>query len=839
MNETSAFMRTESKMFPVLQSARLTGHVTDLVAYLLVEHRYRNVSDEEIEINYTFPTPPEAVLTSVTLDLNGKILKGLIKPKKAAEATYETAIEDGNSAVLVERAGPGLYSSTLGNLLPSEEATISYEWILPVRVQQGRAQISIPTTIKNRFGNPQIDGHLKAHQTTEQNSLVEYPFTVEIDFDAHSSKARISAPEHETAEIETSESTNATCKKLLINDDAFLDRNLYIVFDELPALVKTTRIETPEDIFLHATFPTPESCKTNPVSVKILIDCSGSMQDEDAIDQAKKAAKTLVKNLRKGDYASVSSFGSKAFHPFPRMLELNKTSAAKLSEEIGFLSANLGGTQLETALIETLRKVETPEQAPPCSILLITDGASWAHRRIIRAAINAGHRIFCIGVGDNPAESLLFELGTYTRGGYTMLAQGASLELAVSGMLSRMREAGAIKATVSWGEPSTTWLSSTPPASVYSLEQLHIFGRTPKHLLEGTESVDKLFLTYSNNDEEINSQHHQVIVAEDPRIQGLTKLAAAVELMSATEAQAIDLALRYQLVSEHTSLVIVHERELDNKAVGLPEPVQIKQMTSIRAPRSSGRIARSMSIPSYRTGDEVSALNSVHESPAIWRQPRSDNADSSMESLDSLDIPAFLRKSTDDEGLAKKTSSSDTLNSSPLSRKPTSFGLFKQLMLALMQRTSLDKVKTYERAMKSNEALEGVLKLYAQKTSPEVTSPYKVLEEFNTIAQTKTSFEDALSQLVSKVILPNELLAGILRVSNVPAAAPLAALLLLMSQKIGRANSPLSLETLEFLRNGLEQVTTTSQRQRLTEVIEAKLNPLNAELWPDLASDLA
>ena len=74
MNETSAFMRTESKMFPVLQSARLTGHVTDLVAYLLVEHRYRNVSDEEIEINYTFPTPPEAVLTSVTLDLNGKIL---------------------------------------------------------------------------------------------------------------------------------------------------------------------------------------------------------------------------------------------------------------------------------------------------------------------------------------------------------------------------------------------------------------------------------------------------------------------------------------------------------------------------------------------------------------------------------------------------------------------------------------------------------------------------------------------------------------------------------------------------------------------------------------------
>ena len=137
MKELTASIRCDSHVSPVLQSARLIGKVKNLVAHMAIEHRYRNATDEELEIHYTFPIPAEAVLTEIALTLNGKTLKGLVKAKKTAEKDYDAAIEDGDSAVLVERAGPGLYSATLGNLLPAEEATLRYEWVMPIQSRGG------------------------------------------------------------------------------------------------------------------------------------------------------------------------------------------------------------------------------------------------------------------------------------------------------------------------------------------------------------------------------------------------------------------------------------------------------------------------------------------------------------------------------------------------------------------------------------------------------------------------------------------------------------------------------------------------------------------------------
>ena len=50
-------------------------------------------------------------------EIAGKKLSGTVVEKKQAERDYEDAITDGNSAVMLQEAGPGLYTASLGNLM--------------------------------------------------------------------------------------------------------------------------------------------------------------------------------------------------------------------------------------------------------------------------------------------------------------------------------------------------------------------------------------------------------------------------------------------------------------------------------------------------------------------------------------------------------------------------------------------------------------------------------------------------------------------------------------------------------------------------------------------------
>lgn len=832
MKELTASIRCDSHVSPVLQSARLIGKVKNLVAHMAIEHRYRNATDEELEIHYTFPIPAEAVLTEIALTLNGKTLKGLVKAKKTAEKDYDAAIEDGDSAVLVERAGPGLYSATLGNLLPAEEATLRYEWVMPIQSRGGRAQLAIPTSIKNRYGNPQVEGKLSPHQIPTQSALVEYPFVVQIDFDAHSAQARISAPEHDSAQVYSHLEAGEATKQLVINGDAFLDRNLYVILEDLPDHTVATRIETKDDIFLCATLPTPKLSSQNPVAIKLLIDCSGSMDDENAIGHAKKAAISLIRLLRKEDFASVSSFGGKAFHPFPTMLPLSSDSEKLLKEEVKLLSANLGGTELESALIETIRKVNAPEIAPASCILLITDGASWAHRRVVRAAVKAGQRIFCIGVGDNPAESLLCEIALNTGGAYALLAQGDSLEKTMTDMLKRMRESGGLRVDVRWGNKAISWLSVGAKSPMYSNEQLHVYGRVSRHSYESLDELNQVSISFNNDKDVLTSYSLLLEESEGLNANAVAKLAASKELLQETEGQALELALRYQLISEQTSLVIVHERDLDKKALGIPEPVVVDHMTS-------GRFARCMSlssVPSYRIGDD-DLSDSVHESPALWRHAsRSVNAPKfSIENFDDFEVPAFLRKSTEDIDVGQSPSGLGALKESLGTRsKFAPMEFMVRIMHAIINRTRLDVPGRESIPLESEQALEKIRAVMVERTTQGVSAPISVLERFSLIAKSSILFEDALVELVAQVEFPSDLLAAILRIGNFPASVPLAILLLRMNEKLSAGGGPLSKEAICLLNEGIEQNVTPHECEAVSKEILRLIAGATANRWPEV-----
>ncbi len=140
-----------------------------------------------------------------------------------------------------------------------------------------------------------------------------------------------------------------------------------------------------------------------PVAVKLLVDCSGSMAG-DSIASAKQALHKVLEQLDPGDRFTLSRFGSQVGHSRPRLANADENATRSAADTISKLDADMGGTEMEKALLSTFA-LGTGEE--PADVLLITDGEIWKTETLVEVARRSSHRIFAVGVGSSPAESLL------------------------------------------------------------------------------------------------------------------------------------------------------------------------------------------------------------------------------------------------------------------------------------------------------------------------------------------------------------------------------------------------------------------------------------------------
>ena len=79
----------------------------DLLCEVKVAQTYRNDERVNIEAVYTFPLPLDAVLLDLEVAIGGRVLKGVVVEKKAAEEKHEDALAAGDAAVMLEVIEPG------------------------------------------------------------------------------------------------------------------------------------------------------------------------------------------------------------------------------------------------------------------------------------------------------------------------------------------------------------------------------------------------------------------------------------------------------------------------------------------------------------------------------------------------------------------------------------------------------------------------------------------------------------------------------------------------------------------------------------------------------------
>ena len=544
-----------------LTGVAVRGEVEGLLFTSHLCQEYKNESEENIECIYTFPLAWDTVLLGLSAVIGGRELTGHVLPKNEAEESYEEAVGRGDSAILVERSAKGLYTANLGNIKAGEKVTIELMCVKLLRPFEGTVRLTIPTVISERYGDPYTQGGLAPHESAKVSGEACYTFFLSLTLKGEIANLKVSSPSHAlTFEKKEDELT------LRLEKDAVLDRDCIVLLEGVSACSFARFVRLGEEYYALASFvPKITQKKASPVALKLLVDCSGSMQGE-RIAKAREGVGVILRSLTDGDSVSFSRFGSRVVRMTEGLLPYTENNCATLTDLVAQTSADLGGTEMEEAMRDTFA-VCVPEGSAPL-VLCITDGDVWEVEAIVRLAKASGHRVFAIGVGSAPAESLLRELAEQTGGGCEFVSSSESLQEAVGRLFSRMRGVIVTDVHVDWHCP-TLW-QSKPPRFLYNGETVHCVAK----MAEKPAGLP----TLAWSDE--NGSHEQPApsVGESKK-EDLARLVMArclEECDSFAEKQ--EIGLRYQLVCEATSLVLVCERE--KKCASLPRVQQIPQMVA-------------------------------------------------------------------------------------------------------------------------------------------------------------------------------------------------------------------------------------------------------------------
>jgi len=563
-----------------LQDVGVSARLQDLLAEIDVTQVYRNDERFPVEAVYTFPLPVDAVLLDLEVTIGGKRLSARIVEREQAERRYDDAIDDGDTALLLETLEPGLFTVSVGNLLAAESVTIRIRYALLYRWTGDRLRFLLPTTIAPRYGH---SPHA-APKAPVSSMTVEHRFALTVQVRGLLGAAQFHCPSHALTMTQADDCTTLS----FVAEREPMDRDVVIEI-RAPGATRSfavSGVDGEGQMAALASFQPfiPGLQSPRRLDLVVVVDCSGSMQG-DSIAQARAALKSLFERLTPTDRLGMLGFGS-TIRAWADPLQICEkgvvTDARKFARS---LKADLGGTAIGPALD---RARQILGRSTDGHILLITDGEVSDWQSNVSRAKRSRHRIFAVGVGSAVSEAFLRELSQSTSGACELTAPGEAIALPVLRQFDRMRAARSRRVEIIWPAGATPLTPARTPL-VFEGDTLIASAVMPVSGQAGTAqtttaSADSTVTLRIETEtgQIIDETLPIVITTEDDlgaeRRSAIARIAAAQRLALLDDTAGLACALRYQLVSRWTHAIVVAERAPEDKTDGLPALRVVPQM---------------------------------------------------------------------------------------------------------------------------------------------------------------------------------------------------------------------------------------------------------------------
>jgi len=565
----------------LLTRSRVDVTIDALLARYELRHGFHNHRIEPVEIVFTFPIPLDAAFLGMEATIGGVTRISRVQPRQEARETFDEAIAEGDSGVLLERLEPGLLCVDLGNLGPDERGEVVLRFAAALDVAGGTARFVLPLVHRPRYGRVRLD----PASTPEPDFAVEHQLEAWIRVLGPFADAPVTCSSHAVRFERKEDALEMSLSYPL------LDRDLVLAF-ELPdgASGAASLIADGGGAIglLDLTAPVREPAD-EPLDLCLVLDGSGSMSG-DAIAQARGALSAVVGLLRDEDRVQVLRFGTTVVPLLRRPLRATARVLEALRALVQVIDADLGGTEIEKALSAALDGLADGDGTRRRAILLVTDGAVQPHAldRSRERAVAAGVRIFVVAVGSSAGVDVLAPLAAATGAVLERTVPAESIDAAVLRQFRRARHAVPLAIEVDWGAGAR----ALPHPVVYPGDAATLVAFLPD---PGPRPV---YYRCGPADEP-TTLTTGAATPDPPRRAWAGQQAYLHAGGNTAEREA--LAMRYGLIAEETSAVLVQVRASGDKLDGLPAVVPIAPMRPAGMLRSQRRIF----LPVSRVYEEV------------------------------------------------------------------------------------------------------------------------------------------------------------------------------------------------------------------------------------------
>ena len=141
----------------------MKAQISGFLSRVTINQEFENPFKEKIEAVYTFPLPQNAAVDDMTMLVGDRTVRGKIMRREEAEAVYEAAKNNGQTASLLNQERPNIFTQSVANILPGEQIKITISYVETLKYEDGSYEFVFPMVVGPRYvpgvtGGAQGDG---------------------------------------------------------------------------------------------------------------------------------------------------------------------------------------------------------------------------------------------------------------------------------------------------------------------------------------------------------------------------------------------------------------------------------------------------------------------------------------------------------------------------------------------------------------------------------------------------------------------------------------------------------------------------------------------------------
>src|SRR5438132_5640232 len=409
--------------------------ISGFLSRVVVTQEFEHPFTEKIEAIYTFPLPQNAAVDDMTMVIGDRTVKGKILRREQAQAVYEAAKTNGQTASLLNQERPNIFTQSVANILPGEQIKITISYVETLKYEDGSYEFDFPMVVGPRYvpgsptfapvsakGNgfaPNTDSVPDAARITPQpvpeGMRVGHDISLDVTLDAGVPIDALGSKTHEV-NVERPDDHRA---HVSLKDEATIPNKDFILrYDVAGKKIEDALLTHSSDKggFFTLILQPPLRVTAEDVTPKELVfvlDTSGSMSGF-PIEKAKETMKLALDNLYPSDTFNLITFSGDEHILFPEPVPATKEN---LSKAQAFLESRQGsgGTEMMKAIKASMDPSDRQDHVR--LVCFMTDGYVGNDMAIIgEVQKHPNARVFAFGIGGSVNRFLLDNMAKYGRG---------------------------------------------------------------------------------------------------------------------------------------------------------------------------------------------------------------------------------------------------------------------------------------------------------------------------------------------------------------------------------------------------------------------------------------